>query len=70
MDKGGVGDKLHSISLLTGGGEGEWMDGRMRGDTNVSRQIRGKDGSAYECDSHASERLLANVLLAWLRHNE
>ena len=52
------------------GGEGEWMDGRMRGGTNVSRQIREKDGSAYECDSHASERLLANVLLAWLRHNE
>ena len=55
---------------MTGGGEGEWMDGRMRGGTNVSRQIREKDGSAYECDSHASERLLANVLLAWLRHNE
>ena len=46
------------------------MDGRIRGDTKVSRQIREKDGSAYECDSHASERLLANVLLAWLRHNE
>ena len=70
MGKVHVGDKLLSLSFLTGGGEGEWMDGRMRGGTNVSRQIREKDGSAYECDSHASERLLANVLLAWLRHNE
>ena len=70
MGKVHVGDKLLSLSFLTGGGEGEWMDGRMRGVTKVSRQIREKDGSAYECDSHASERLLANVLLAWLRHNE
>ena len=38
MGKVHVGDKLHCISLLTGGGEEEWMDGRMRGVTKVSRQ--------------------------------
>ena len=38
MGKVHVGDKLLSLSFLTGGGEGERMDGRMRGVTKVSRQ--------------------------------